>query len=81
MASISPPCCAQKKTLFEHLDWQIQMTALTKQDKIISHVILHSLNEEGYLHAEISEICTILKPEINVAPEEVSDCTEFHQNA
>ena len=63
---------SKQETLFEHLDWQIQMTTLSKKDKIIAQSILHSLDQEGYLTIELSEITDMFDPELEVELDEVN---------
>jgi len=62
----------KQETLFEHLDWQIQMTSLNPQDKLIARTLLHCLDQDGYLVAELSEVVTILSNEIEVEQDEVA---------
>ncbi len=62
----------KQETLFEHLDWQIQMTSLNPQDKLIAQTLLHCLDQDGYLVAELSEVVTILSKEIEVEQDEVA---------
>ena len=50
----------KQETLFEHLDWQIQMTSLSEQDKSIAQAILHSLDDDGYLVNQLSDITETL---------------------
>ncbi len=60
----------KQETLFEHLDWQIQMTSLSQQDKLIAQAILHSLDEDGYLVNELSDITKTLSDGIESELEE-----------
>ncbi|MFQ3246194.1 MAG: RNA polymerase sigma-54 factor [Arenicella sp.] len=62
----------KQETLFEHLDWQIQMTNLSQQDKLIAQTLLHSLDHEGYLVDELNDIVDMLAPEIEVEEDEVA---------
>jgi len=60
----------KQETLFEHLDWQIQMTSLSQQDKFIAQAILHSLNDDGYLVNELSDISKALSKQTDAEIEE-----------
>jgi len=63
---------SKQETLFEHVNWQIQMTTLSDKDKLIARTILRSLDEEGYLSVELNEICDLFDPELNVEEDEVA---------
>lgn len=62
---------SKQETLFEHLDWQIQMTTLSPKDKLIAASILHSLDDDGFLNATNSEIVDTLDAELLVDEDEV----------
>ncbi len=62
---------SKQETLFEHLNWQIQMTPLSDKDKSIARSILHSLDEEGYLTIELSEIRDMFNAELDVEIDEI----------
>lgn len=56
----------KQESLFEHLDWQVKMTTLSAQDRKIATTILHCLNDDGYLVAELEEIADMLPADIEV---------------
>lgn len=62
---------SKQETLFEHLDWQIQMTTLSEKDKLIARAILRCLNDDGYLTTELDEIVEMFEPELMVELDEV----------
>jgi RNA polymerase sigma-54 factor len=62
----------KQETLFEHLDWQIQMTSLGEQDKLIAQTLLHCLDKEGYLTVDLSDVVEMLLPEITAEEDEVA---------
>lgn len=62
----------KQETLFEHLDWQIQMTSLSQQDKLIAKTLLHCLDQDGYLMAKLHDVVSMLRPEIEVEEDEVA---------
>ncbi len=62
---------SKQETLFEHLEWQVQMTALSAKDKLIANNILHSLDDDGYLGASLSDIVNTLDPKLEVEEDEV----------
>ena len=63
---------SKEETLYEHLDWQIQMTNLTDKDKLIAQALLHSLNDDGYLSTSLEEVCLMIDPNLDVDTDEVS---------
>jgi RNA polymerase sigma-54 factor len=58
-------------SLTDHLSWQIQMTKLSQRDKLIANTLLHSLDEEAYLRAELSEIAELLPLELGIELDEI----------
>lgn len=62
----------KQETLFEHLDWQIRMTSLSQQDKLIAQTLLHSLDHDGYLVADLSDVVDMLAPALDVEEDEVA---------
>ncbi|MBF0102812.1 MAG: RNA polymerase factor sigma-54 [Desulfobacterales bacterium] len=47
---------AEKKSLTEHLMWQLVMISPSKQDHDIGRLIINSLDKDGYLDIELQEI-------------------------
>jgi RNA polymerase sigma-54 factor len=62
---------SKQESLFEHLDWQIQMTTLSVKDKLIANALLRCLDDEGYLNTDISEVAELIDAEIEVDEDEV----------
>ena len=62
----------KQETLFEHLHWQIQMTTLSDKDKLVALSILRSLDDDGYLPLELSEIAAMLDPSLDIEVDEVA---------
>ncbi|MFT5571342.1 MAG: RNA polymerase sigma-54 factor [Cryomorphaceae bacterium] len=63
---------AEQETLFEHLNWQIQMTTLSDKDMLIARSILRSLDNDGYLISSLAEICAVFDPTLEVEENEVA---------
>ena len=63
---------SKEETLFEHLNWQIQMTNLSDKDKLIAQALLHSLDEDAYLNASLNEVCEMLDPELDIEIDEIN---------
>jgi len=62
----------KQETLFEHLNWQIQMTSLSQQDKLIARTLVHCLDEDGYLVTSLSDVVAMLTCDIEVEESEVA---------
>ncbi|MFT4630367.1 MAG: RNA polymerase sigma-54 factor [Dinoroseobacter sp.] len=60
-----------QNNLTDHLSWQIQMTNLSQRDKLIANTLLHSLDEEAYLRAELSEILDLLPLDLGIDLDEI----------
>lgn len=58
---------ASKKTLYEHLLWQLAMTFPTKEEEQIGSLIIGNLNENGYLDVTIEDLAKMN----DFAPEKV----------
>lgn len=43
-------------TLAEHLEWQLMMDELNDVEKKIAHLIIHNINDDGYLDVPFDEI-------------------------
>jgi len=63
---------SKDETLFEHLDWQIQMTTLSDKDKLIARALLHSLDSDAYLNISLCEVCAMIDPELEVEESEIA---------
>lgn len=62
---------SKQESLFEHLDWQIQMTTLSDRDKLIASTLLRCMDEEGYLNSDLSEVCGMLNSTLEIDEDEV----------
>ena len=61
------------QTLREHLLWQLEMEDFTPRQTIIGEAIIDSINDDGYLTAELDEIVTSLDGEARVDLEEAGE--------
>ena len=44
-------------TLAEHLEWQLRMENLTEEEWKVAELIIHNINDEGYLEVSLEEVC------------------------
>lgn len=47
---------SKEKTLAEYLEWQLRMENLSEEEWKIAELIIHNLNDDGYLEISLSEI-------------------------
>lgn len=47
---------SKSMTLAEHLEWQLMMDELSDDEKKIAHLIIHNINDDGYLEVSFDEI-------------------------
>ena len=59
------------QTLREHLLWQIEMEDFTPREAMIGEALVDSINDDGYLTAEIDEIVASLDEQPPVTDQEV----------
>jgi RNA polymerase sigma-54 factor len=61
------------QTLREHLLWQLEMEDFTPRQTIIGEAIIDSINDDGYLTADLEEIVASLEDEAQVTPDEAGE--------
>ena len=59
------------QTLREHLLWQLEMEHFTPREVIIGESIVDSINDDGYLTADLEEIAASLDKETAIAASEI----------
>lgn len=47
----------KKSTLFDHLTWQLNLSTVPQAEYLAAAEIIGNLDDAGYLHAEIEDIC------------------------
>lgn len=60
-----------RQTLREHLLWQLEMEDFTAREALIGEALVDSINDDGYLTADLAEIVQILDERPPVVEEEV----------
>ena len=57
-------------TLQDHLLWQLQMSALSPEDRFIATALIDSIDEQGYLTSPVRDICDLAMSELGQDVEE-----------
>jgi RNA polymerase sigma-54 factor len=59
------------QTLREHLLWQLEMENFGPRETLIGEAIIDSINDDGYLTADLDEIAAALDDEAGISPQEI----------
>jgi RNA polymerase sigma-54 factor len=66
-----PQLAAESPTLRAHLISQLALKNLSDRDRILATLLIESLDEDGYLGQDVSELQEMLPEELEVEPEEL----------
>jgi RNA polymerase sigma-54 factor len=67
----------EKKTLSDHLQWQLRLQGLSETEEKIGHMIIGNLNRDGYLCSQLSEIAKACHSNIKTAKKVLSILQTF----
>jgi RNA polymerase sigma-54 factor len=67
---------AQKPSLYEHLEFQLHLYSTSPEDQIIGHYLIGSIDENGYLTANLEDVAR----QLNVDIEQVNKALELIQS-
>jgi RNA polymerase sigma-54 factor len=67
------------ESLLEHLQWQLEMAALTERQRAIGRAIVDAINDDGYLTDDLAAIAATLRPEISATDQEIGDLLRIVQ--
>ncbi|OUD12410.1 RNA polymerase factor sigma-54 [Thioflexithrix psekupsensis] len=56
-----------EETLQEHLLWQLQLTPFSDTDRTIAHIIIDSIDGDGYLRTSLEDIADTLGEEVDLS--------------
>ena len=56
----------KKESLYDHLMWQLSLSAFDEQQRIIATEIIGNIDDAGYLQASPEEIAATLKADLEV---------------
>ena len=68
---------AEKKTLEDHLQWQLRLYGFSKPEEKIGHMIIGNLNRDGYLCSDLEEIAKACSSDITLAEKVLSVLQTF----
>ena len=57
---------SEKKTLKDHLEWQLRLSDFSKTQEKIGHMIIGNLNKDGYLCSNIEEIAQAFGSDVEI---------------
>jgi RNA polymerase sigma-54 factor len=59
-------------TLSEHLRQQLMISPMGERDRALAHMIVDSLDDDGYFKIEFEELAALVPPEYDVRPEDLA---------
>jgi RNA polymerase sigma-54 factor len=59
-------------TLRDHLRGQLLLSQMGERDRVLAHLIIDALNEDGYLDTSLEELAALVDPQDDVQPEELA---------
>lgn len=68
---------SEKKTLEDHLQWQLMLHGLSREKEEIGHLIIGNLNRNGYLCTDLEEIAQSIHQDIEPVKEVLSVLQTF----
>jgi len=75
-----PQIAAGAPSLRAHLISQLSLTNLSERDRRLVTLIIDSLDDDGYLAQDLSELLSLLPPELAIEPEELQIALRHLQN-
>jgi RNA polymerase sigma-54 factor len=61
----------QAETLSDHLRQQLMLSQMGERDRALTHMIVDSLDDDGYFKMSFEELAALVPPEHDVRPEEL----------
>ena len=71
---------AQHESLQDHLLWQVNMSSLSPNDKLIAHTIIDAIDDAGYLSMPLTDLLQTLQPQIDIELDEMNAVLHWIQN-
>ena len=67
-------------TLQAHLREQLMISPMGERDRVLAHMIIDSLDDDGYFKIDLDELASLVPPEHDVRPEELSAALRMVQS-
>lgn len=67
-------------TLQEHLRRQLMISPMGERDRALAHMIVDSLDDDGYFKMDFGELAALIAPEHDVRPEELAASLKLVQS-
>ena len=67
-------------TLQEHLREQLMISPMGERDRALAHMVVDSLDDDGYFKMECEELAQLVDPSFDVRPEEVAAALRLVQS-
>ena len=67
-------------TLQEHLRQQLMLSPMSERDRALAHMIVDSLDDDGYFKMSFEELAALVPPEHDVRPEELAASLRWVQS-
>jgi RNA polymerase sigma-54 factor len=67
-------------SLQEHLREQLMISPMGERDRALAHMIVDSLDDDGYFKIDFDELAVLVPPEYDVRPEEIAASLSLVQN-
>lgn len=78
--AMRPQVAGRGKSLTEHLTEQLRLTAFSARDQGLVTMLIDSLNEDGYLNAELEDILSALPADLEIEMEELQTALKLLQS-
>ena len=75
-----PQVAAETQSLREHLISQLSLTQILDHDKKLVTLLIDSLDDDGYLHQDLTELTELLPPELNIELDDLLVALRHLQN-
>jgi len=67
-----PQVAAESQSLREHLLIQVSMLHVSDRDRKLVALLVDSLDDDGYLHQDLTELAALLPEELDIEPEDLT---------
>ena len=68
------------ETIREHLLWQVNLSSLNAQDRIIAEILINNINDDGYLTESTENIYHLLADELMIELDDIESVLKYIQH-